>query len=88
MPSGSAQTRPRMIVKSSSCRPKTPLRSAAFSGDSLCYVRISQNQRRFDQMVLPLPEGKEIRTMVGLTDNRRAVVTCTDGTVYAISLPN
>ena len=34
MPSGSVQTRPRIIVKSSSCRPKTPFSSADFSGES------------------------------------------------------
>ncbi len=60
----------------------------AFSGDSLCHIRISRNQRRFDQQLLPMPEGKEIRSLIGLTKNRRAVVACTDGTVYAITLPN
>ena len=59
----------------------------AFSGDNLCYLKISKNDRRFDQVPLPLPEGKEARSVFGLTSNRRAIVACTDGSVYAVTLP-
>ncbi len=37
---------------------------------------------------IPLPENKEIESLIGLTKNGYAIVTCTDQTVYAVHLPS
>jgi hypothetical protein len=57
----------------------------AFSGDRLYYTRIPGKQFRAE--LLPLPEDKEASALLGITDGNRAVIACTDGSVYSVSLP-
>ena len=57
----------------------------AFSADRLYYTRMPG--KKFRAELLPLPEGKEISALLGITSGNRAVVACTDGSVYSITLP-
>lgn len=41
----------------------------------------------FSGQPIPLPEGKQVERLIGLTTNGYAVVACTDQTVYAVHLP-
>ncbi len=57
----------------------------AFSEDRLYFTRMPQKQ--FSAEFLPLPEGKHVSSLIGITGGNRAIVACTDGSVYSITLP-
>ena len=57
----------------------------AFSEDRLYYTKMPRKQ--FGAEFLPLPEDKRVSSLIGITAGNRAIVACTDGTVYSITLP-
>ena len=57
----------------------------AFSGDRLYYTRMPSKQFRAE--FLPLPEDKQVSSLIGITAGNRAIVACADGSVYSITLP-
>ena len=43
--------------------------------------------KQFSAEFLPLPEDKTIASLIGITQGSRAIVSCTDGSVYSVTLP-